>query len=181
MTTGPHRRVRTAYDGAFVVYCHCGWTSKPAVSPDQAELRWDIHLQWARAVQTQEHASAIHQSTTDRMSELSEMRAAARMRRSEIGRRRSALRAELHRRRGMVTVRQRPRSLELVERARILAGLTTTELWVDYFALGGEASLPELSEALRSHAHFEPREYDLLVLALNERFTEAGLGRPLDP
>ena len=63
--------------------------------------------------------------------------------------------------------------------ARQDSGLTQWELWLRYFALGGMSGPLELEaivhDALRTSAH----DRDVLVHALNERFTELGRDHPI--
>jgi hypothetical protein len=67
----------------------------------------------------------------------------------------------------------------VLDRARRHAALSVYDLWLRYFAIGGDAS-PGDVESFLAHGR-EPghRQYNLLVDALNERFTELGLDRPV--
>jgi hypothetical protein len=70
-------------------------------------------------------------------------------------------------------------SVARLARARRELGLSITELWWRYFALGGITTALEL-EAILYHALVPTVEdYDLLALALNERFSELGRDHPL--
>ncbi len=68
---------------------------------------------------------------------------------------------------------------DLLDRARRKAGLTKTELWLRYFALGGMSTPTELEGyllgALRPSAH----EHNLVAHAINERFVELGDDHPV--
>ena len=67
---------------------------------------------------------------------------------------------------------------EIIEAARIQAGMSVTELWLAYFALGGVASVG----AMRSYLHgigSVPMEYDVLAQALNESFVDRGGNHPV--
>lgn len=65
----------------------------------------------------------------------------------------------------------------VLERARIHAALNVHQLWLRYFALGGDAYPDELGGFLTGGVEPGRREYNLLVDALNERFTELDLAR----
>lgn len=58
-------------------------------------------------------------------------------------------------------------------------GLTISALWVRYFALGGMSTPLELEAVLFGALMPGPHDRDLITVALNERFAELGLGRPL--
>lgn len=63
--------------------------------------------------------------------------------------------------------------------ARKQLGLTISALWVRYFALGGMSTPLELEAVLFGALVPGPHDRDLIAVALNERFAELGLGRPL--
>jgi hypothetical protein len=65
-----------------------------------------------------------------------------------------------------------------LEAGRQLAGLTLTDLWVDYVGLGGNAAESELHGYLDG-AHTPPREHDLVALAINERLADLGIAHRL--
>jgi hypothetical protein len=70
-------------------------------------------------------------------------------------------------------------SVERLAQARRELGLTIGELWWRYFALGGITTAMEL-DAILYHALVPTTEdYDLLALALNERFSELGRDHPI--
>jgi hypothetical protein len=68
---------------------------------------------------------------------------------------------------------------DLLDRARRDAGLSYGELYLRYFELGGMSSSVELEAfcfgALEPSAH----DHDVLVHALNERFSELGRNHPV--
>jgi hypothetical protein len=68
---------------------------------------------------------------------------------------------------------------ETLVAARQDSGLSQEELWLRYFALGGMNPPLELEaivhDAMRTSAH----DRDVVVHALNERFTELGRDHPL--
>jgi hypothetical protein len=69
---------------------------------------------------------------------------------------------------------------EILERARELAGMSETDLWCAYFALGGDLRQDSLSAVLRGRQHTSHHELNRVAVALNERFAEAGFGYPLE-
>ena len=66
----------------------------------------------------------------------------------------------------------------VLEQARQEVGLTVSELWIRYFAVGG-MSAPLEMEAVLYGALVNPAEQDLLAAALNERFSELGGDHPI--
>lgn len=67
---------------------------------------------------------------------------------------------------------------EVLEAARMQAGMSFDELWLAYFSLGGAAE----PEALRSYlngSQLLPMDYDVIALALNERFSDQGHHHPV--
>lgn len=148
------------------------------MSPRGASQQWDLHMQWARAAATHERAKSLHETATARSDELLRAWAAARIRRNQLGTQRAVLRTQMNQRRGPATLQRAP--LELLERARILAGLSLRELWIGYVALGGNASLEKLAAILDSQRPMTALDHDVLVMALNDRFADDGFGHPLD-
>jgi hypothetical protein len=59
-----------------------------------------------------------------------------------------------------------------LSRAYSHAELTTNELWLRYFALGGEAGPTEVDAYLNGLMAFSPFQHNILALALNERLNE---------
>jgi hypothetical protein len=55
-------------------------------------------------------------------------------------------------------------------------GLSTSDLWVRYFGLGGTGMLAELRGYVRGTRRAAPGQYDVVVQAINERYME--LDRP---
>ena len=51
-------------------------------------------------------------------------------------------------------------------------GLSVSELWLRYFALGGDAGEMELDAYLNGAIAFPPLQHDLLAHAINERLDE---------
>ena len=69
------------------------------------------------------------------------------------------------------------RSGEVLDQSRRDAGLSQFDLWLRYFEFGGMANPPELEAYLLGVLQPSPREHDLLVHALDERFAELGRAR----
>lgn len=59
------------------------------------------------------------------------------------------------------------------------AALTPTDLWLRYFALGGNATQARVAEYLIGTKQPARADYNLLAQALNERFQELGRGSPV--
>ena len=162
----------------FVVSCSCGWISSPALTDHHAEVRGRVHVDATRAALLARAAVELRAEMADRTEELRTMRSEARDRREQIERQRARVRAVVRGSNGGALRRQpRCRTLDL---ARAMAGKTVVELWVDYFAMGGDAGPPELEEMLLGARPLGRLDHDLLVCCLNERFDELGFGRPLE-
>ncbi len=67
---------------------------------------------------------------------------------------------------------------EILEAARVQAGMTHDELWVAYFALGGAAE-PGLVRAYLAGSPMGPMDYDVLAQAINEKFVDGGGNHPV--
>lgn len=63
--------------------------------------------------------------------------------------------------------------------ARHAAGITQQDLWMRYFALGGMSQPLELEAIVHNALHTTAHDRDLLVHALNERFSELGRDHPI--
>ena len=59
-----------------------------------------------------------------------------------------------------------------LEKAFRHAELTVQELWLRYFALGGDAGPTEVDAYLNGLMDFSPSEHNVLALAVNERLNE---------
>jgi hypothetical protein len=68
---------------------------------------------------------------------------------------------------------------DVLDQARRNAELSLFELWLRYFALGGMGASVELEAYLVGALQPSVLEHDLVVAALNERFTELGRGQPV--
>jgi hypothetical protein len=63
--------------------------------------------------------------------------------------------------------------------ARKQLGLSTMQLWVDYFALGGNLDAGQLERYLRGDQEIGRADHNVLVHALNEVFHDQGRDHPL--
>jgi hypothetical protein len=66
-----------------------------------------------------------------------------------------------------------------LDEARRRLGLSTMELWVDFFALGGTLSAHELERYLHDDHDITDTDHNVLVHALNELFHDRGQNHPL--
>jgi hypothetical protein len=66
-----------------------------------------------------------------------------------------------------------------LNRAREAAGLSHGELWLRYFELGGMSTIFQLEAVLYGALEPTTHEHDMIVHALNERFTEMGGDHPV--
>jgi hypothetical protein len=53
------------------------------------------------------------------------------------------------------------------------------ELWLEYFALGGNATMTRLGEMLAGQVPLCRADHDRMAVVLNERLDQAGWGRLL--
>jgi hypothetical protein len=58
-------------------------------------------------------------------------------------------------------------------------GLSTHDLWVGYFAVGGNGALSDVEGWLSGDDEVPRLEHNLLAQALNDRFTLGGLNHPV--
>jgi hypothetical protein len=66
-----------------------------------------------------------------------------------------------------------------LEAARQRLGLSYMDLWIDYFALGGNLDADQLALYLRGDRSVTKLEHNVLTHALNERFQDRGENTPL--
>lgn len=69
--------------------------------------------------------------------------------------------------------------VDRLEKARRELGLTLSDLWWRYFAIGGMSSELEIEAILYQALVTTDLDSDLIAVALNERFTELGGDHPL--
>ncbi len=67
---------------------------------------------------------------------------------------------------------------EILEAARVQAGMSFDELWVAYFALGGTAS-PDIVRSYLAGSETQSMDYDVLAQAINEKFVDEGGNHPV--
>jgi hypothetical protein len=60
-----------------------------------------------------------------------------------------------------------------------MLGLSTSDLWIDYLALGGILAPRQLNDFLAGNRLISDHEHDILVHSLNERFTDRDQNHPL--
>lgn len=58
-------------------------------------------------------------------------------------------------------------------------GLTAKELWLDHLGLGGNLELDDVRQFLSGRDAVAESDYDVLVQAANDRFTDLGQDHPL--
>lgn len=69
--------------------------------------------------------------------------------------------------------------IDVLERARRDVGLSITELWFRYFALGGMGTPLEVDAVLNGALIASTHDHDVLAVAVNERFAELGGDHPV--
>ncbi len=67
----------------------------------------------------------------------------------------------------------------LLDDARVDAGLSVVDLWLRYFALGGDRTPTELVAYLQRKPAPPAREHNLIVHAINEHHLEQGGAHPV--
>ena len=68
---------------------------------------------------------------------------------------------------------------DVLEHARRDLGLTVSELWLRYFALGGMSTALEIEAVLYGALVAQPHDRDIVAVALNERYAELGGDHPV--
>lgn len=121
---------------------------------------------------------ALSVQASRRQRELIEMTARARQRREQMRADRDRIRAQMALRFQAVTADRRAASA-ILEAAWKVTGIPLEDLWVDYFALGGYASLSRVGQMLAGDVPLTRSEHDRLAVALNERLAQEGWGSPL--
>ena len=114
-----------------------------------------------------------------RRAEIAEDLVRTRNRRIEIQLNRAALAADIRRRRSLLETPNIRAAVAILEAARSVAAVEHDDLWVDYFALGGDATSEELRDMLAGNRPMFRLDHDRIAVALNERFNDQGMGRPL--
>jgi hypothetical protein len=162
--------------------CECGWRAPHHTTPDATRHLWDLHLTAAVAASRRDSAIELGQTLLVRATELRAQRALLAAQRSTMILKRAALM------RRMVTVRRESSSnrfvtvydMRYLDRARSMAEIDLTSLWLQYVTLGGTASFDTLRRSLDGTVLMPALDYNLLAVVINETLAEAGLGRPVD-
>ena len=66
-----------------------------------------------------------------------------------------------------------------LEEARRSLGLSYMDVWMDFFALGGNLDAEHVAQCLRGDRPVSDSDYNVLAHALNERFQDRGQNNPL--
>lgn len=69
--------------------------------------------------------------------------------------------------------------IDVLEEARRKLGLSVSDLWFRYFALGGMSTALEVEAVLYGALVATSHDRDVLAVALNERFAELGHDHPV--
>ncbi len=70
-------------------------------------------------------------------------------------------------------------TLDVLEQARRDVGLSHSQLWLRYFALGGLINPTEIEAILYKALIARTHDRDLLAVAINERYSELGGDHPI--
>lgn len=73
----------------------------------------------------------------------------------------------------------RPALRDVLDRSRQDAGLSHSELWLRYFALGGMSTALQLEAFLYGALQPTSHDHNVIAHALNERFVELGGNHPV--
>lgn len=68
---------------------------------------------------------------------------------------------------------------DVLDLARVEAGLSHSELWLRYFELGGMSTALQLEAYLYGALDPSAHDHDVIAHALNERFVELGGNHPV--
>ena len=66
-----------------------------------------------------------------------------------------------------------------IEAGRRRLQLSVPELWLEYVAIGGNATWPEVRSFLDGAGGLPDTDHDMLAQALNDRFTDLGMNHPI--
>lgn len=129
----------------------------------------------ARALEAQ----AAMQEAQRRNEELRRVSAETRRRREQLWNDRAQIRAQLALRRSLINTPDRRAAGAILDAAVSVAGMSLHELWLEYFALGGDATSTQIQEMLAGRVLLTRTDHDRLAVVLNERLSREGWGRPL--
>jgi hypothetical protein len=160
------------------VRCGCGWVCD-CYTVRATTARWRNHVRLERHTDQLARTVMRYDQSRRRCEELAALTTAAQRRREALRHRRGELRAEMTRRRTALLTAEHRASTALLDAARIVAGLTIVDLWIDYFGLGGDVPMVEFVGALSGERPLLRRDHDRIAIALNERFSDLGWGRPV--
>ena len=59
-------------------------------------------------------------------------------------------------------------------------GMSVRDLWIGYFAVGGNGTLADVKEWLEGSAHPSDNDHDLMAQTLNEEFSARDLNHPVE-
>jgi hypothetical protein len=68
---------------------------------------------------------------------------------------------------------------DTAQAARVTLGLSVAALWLDSLSLGGNLTPTEIAAFLSGRDVLSDHEHDVLIHALNERFTDRNENHPL--
>jgi hypothetical protein len=177
MTVTAHRLEVLEHERRWSARCSCGFQTVPTWGRSQADARWRIHATEREAMRAYEQTRRVATAASLRTRELKVVREHTVTRRAHLHVERAQMLAAMsvvRREAG----REEPPEIVLAA-ARAMAGITEEELWFDYLGLGGELKPWELRRVLDGSAPLAAIDHDLLAIALNERFADAGFGHPL--
>jgi anti-anti-sigma factor len=177
--SGGHCLEVIAGQDAFHPTCSCGWHGPSACSASLAARDWRFHMATVGQADRIDRVATTQMEAAGRSQAMLEVWARARVRRDQLRAQRAALRRRLEASRTALQSSRSRAAAERLERARLLAGLSIPELWVDYYALGGANTVAQLTAILRGDRPLTREDHDRLALALNDRFREEGFGEPL--
>jgi hypothetical protein len=118
---------------------------------------------------------AQYQWAIQRHAELIEMQRSIRQRRAQVRVDRERLHFEAATR--LTSRRAMGRAAAAILEAAVRAAdVPMMELWIDYFALGGNGAPGDLAAMVEGRAPIDSYTHDLIAVALNERLIDRGLG-----
>lgn len=165
----------------YLPRCSCGWSSPATSSSEVARRRWRLHVDslWARAAGRR--AQEQCRDAVRRGRELLDQRLATQARLDELVGLRQQLASPAHRRPpASGPTHATAAQTAYLLRAWWMSSSTMTRLWMAYVALGGNASMDAITAMLHGHRPLPARDHDLLAIALNDLFVDAGIGAPVD-
>ena len=68
---------------------------------------------------------------------------------------------------------------DVLDQARATLGMSAHDLWLHYFAVGGNGSLGDVERWLADGDGTPGREHNLMAQALNDEFIGKGLNHPV--